>query len=84
MGSISGISGSVVILKIHILSELGAVDYSQLPIFTLIQFWEIGKFLTNELRESACIMYVETRRYEKRKNVFVMRIEQSRWRNGRM
>jgi hypothetical protein len=38
------------------LFELGAVDYIQLPIFILIQFWEIRKFLTNGLRESACII----------------------------
>jgi hypothetical protein len=35
--------------------ELGVVDYSQLPIFILIGFWEIKKFLMNGLRESACI-----------------------------
>jgi hypothetical protein len=38
------------------LFELGAIDYIQLPIFILIQFWEIRKFLTNGLRESACII----------------------------
>jgi hypothetical protein len=32
--------------------ELGAVDYSRLPIFILLRFWEIGKFLTNGVRES--------------------------------
>jgi hypothetical protein len=35
--------------------ELAAVDYSELPIFILIRFWEIRKFLTNGLRESVCI-----------------------------
>jgi hypothetical protein len=39
-----------------ILFELGAVDYSRLPIFVLIRFLEIRKFLTNELRESPCII----------------------------
>jgi hypothetical protein len=43
----SGISGTVVILKICILIELGAVDDSRLPIFILIRFWEIRKFPTN-------------------------------------
>jgi hypothetical protein len=33
----------------------GAVDYSRLPIFILIRFWESRKFLTNGLRDSACI-----------------------------
>jgi hypothetical protein len=36
----------------NILFELGAVDYSRLPIFILILFWEIRKFLTNRVRES--------------------------------
>jgi hypothetical protein len=40
-----------------ILFELGAVHYSRLPIFVLIRFWEIRNFLTNRLRESACILY---------------------------
>jgi hypothetical protein len=39
----------------NILFELGAVDYSRLPIFILIRFGEIRKFLTNGLRESPCI-----------------------------
>jgi hypothetical protein len=39
----------------NILFELGTVDDSRLPIFILIRFWEIRKFLTNGLRESACI-----------------------------
>jgi hypothetical protein len=45
MEPISGISGTVVILKICISIEL--VDDSRLPIFILIRFWEIRKFLTN-------------------------------------
>jgi hypothetical protein len=56
MASISGISGSAAILKIHISFELGAVDYSELPIFILIQFWKIRKFLMKGLRESPCII----------------------------
>jgi hypothetical protein len=51
MASISGISGSAAILKIFHL------NYSQLPIFILILFWEIKKFLMNGLHESACIVY---------------------------
>jgi hypothetical protein len=39
-----------------ILFELGAVDYSRIPIFVLIRFLEIRKFLTNGLRESPCIL----------------------------
>jgi hypothetical protein len=39
----------------NILFELGDVDDSRLPIFILVGFWEIRKFLTNRLRESACI-----------------------------
>jgi hypothetical protein len=35
--------------------ELGVVDYSQLPIFILIWFGEISKFLMNGLRESVCM-----------------------------
>jgi hypothetical protein len=42
----------------NILFELGSVDYSQLQIFILIRFWEIKKFLTNGLHESACIKYI--------------------------
>jgi hypothetical protein len=42
--------------------ELGVVDYSQLPIFILIWFWEIKKFLMNGLRESAC-RYMRTVRF---------------------
>jgi hypothetical protein len=38
--SISCIFESVAILKF----EHGAVDYSRLPIFILIRFWEIKKF----------------------------------------
>jgi hypothetical protein len=38
----------------NILFELGRVDYSRLPIFILIRFWEIRKFLTKGLRESLC------------------------------
>jgi hypothetical protein len=38
--------------------ELGVVGYSQLPIFILIWFWEIKKFLMNGLRESACIIFL--------------------------
>jgi hypothetical protein len=34
------------------------VDYSRLPIFILIRFWEIRKFLTNGLCESACLQRV--------------------------
>jgi hypothetical protein len=39
----------------NILFELGAVDYSRIPIFVLIRFLEIRKILTNGLRESPCI-----------------------------
>jgi hypothetical protein len=35
--------------------ELGAIEYSRLPIFILVRFWEIRKFLTNGLRESPCM-----------------------------
>jgi hypothetical protein len=42
----------------NILFELGAVDYSRLPIFVLIRFWKIRKFLKNGLRESPCIQGV--------------------------
>jgi hypothetical protein len=31
-------------------------ELSRLPIFILIRFWEISKFLTNGLRESPCII----------------------------
>jgi hypothetical protein len=51
MALIYGISGSVAILF-----ELGEVHYSRLPIFILIGFWEMRKFLTNGLRESARIV----------------------------
>jgi hypothetical protein len=42
----------------NILFELGAVDYGRLPIFILIRFWAIRKFLTNGLRESPCIQNI--------------------------
>ncbi|CAH1372394.1 unnamed protein product [Tenebrio molitor] len=42
----------------NILFELRAVDYKRLPIFVLIRFWEIKKFLTNGLRESPCIFFL--------------------------
>jgi hypothetical protein len=46
----------------NILFEFGVADYSRLPIFILIRFWEIRKFLTNGLRESPCIhMYSRPR-----------------------
>jgi hypothetical protein len=41
----------------NILFELGVVDYSWVPIFVLIRFWEIRKFQTNGLRESPCIKF---------------------------
>jgi hypothetical protein len=43
MALISGVSGSVAILKIHNPFELGAVDYSRLAIFILlIGFWVLN------------------------------------------
>jgi hypothetical protein len=57
----------------NILFELGAVDYSWLPIFVLIRFWEIRKFLTNGLRESPCIciLILDVSRFQKLKNVIL-------------
>jgi hypothetical protein len=47
----------VAILKIFYVFEFRAVNYNRLPIFILTRFWEIRKFLTNGLRESACISF---------------------------
>jgi hypothetical protein len=53
MASISRISESVTILKVHILFELEAVDYSRIPNH------QITKFLTNGLlHESPCIFII--------------------------
>jgi hypothetical protein len=51
MESISGISGSVTILKIFYLNleQSIIVGYHRLPIFILIRFWQIRKFLRNGL-----------------------------------
>jgi hypothetical protein len=55
MASISSISGSVAILKSFYLSLEQSIIVSYPFSYYVIRFWEIRKFLTNGLGESACI-----------------------------
>jgi hypothetical protein len=57
MVSISGISGSVTILKIFYLNLEQPIIVGYQFSYYLIRFWEIRKFLTNGLRESPCSRY---------------------------
>jgi hypothetical protein len=56
MASISGISGSVAILKIFYLNLEQWIIVGYQCSYYVIQLWEIRKFLTNGLRESPCIL----------------------------
>jgi hypothetical protein len=53
--SISGISGSVAILKIFYLNLEQWMIVGYQFSYYVIRFWEIRKFLMNGLRESACM-----------------------------